>query len=149
VRCFVRKVTVASLRQYPTALVLMPCGDLDEEAFHRLPTDRDLRADLAVPRNPGLHRKAFALLNIVWPHTNYPTVERLRAAMTVGAGFVDEVINPMTGDTVWYPKSWAFDQMDDVEFRQLYNRLVDVALKIVPDSKREDWEQAVDQIVRF
>lgn len=148
-RCFVRKVTVRSLAIYPNALVLMPCGDLDEEAFHRLPMDRDLRADVVAPRNPGLHRKAFALLNVVWPHTNYPTVERLRAAMTIGAGFVDETINPRTNEIVWYPKSWSFENMDDVEFKELYNRLVDVALKIVPDSKRDDWEQAVDQIVRF
>lgn len=148
-RFFARKVTVRELRDWPAAWVLMPCGDLDEQAFAKLPTDRDLRVDTVVPRNPGLHRKAFALLNVVFPHTNYPTMDRLRAAMTIGAGFVDETIDPSTGNVVWFPRSWSFENMDDTEFKELYNRLVDVALKIVPNSKREDWEQAVDQIVRF
>lgn len=148
-RCFARKVTIRELAVFPNAFVLMPCGDLDEQAFAKLPTDRDLRVEVVAPRNIGLHRKAFALLNIVWPHTNYPTVERLRAALTIAAGFVDDVINPITGEVVWYPKSWSFENMDDLEFRELYNRLVDAALKVVPNSKREDWENAVDQIVRF
>lgn len=148
-RCYVRKVTVKSLSPYPTALVLMPCGDLDEQAFGKLPTDRDLRAEVVAPRNPGLHRKAFALLNIVWPHTSYPNIERLRAALTIQAGYVDEVIRPSDGQVFWVPKSWAFDAMDDVEFREMYNALVNAALVIVPDSTKEDWEKAVDQIVRF
>jgi hypothetical protein len=144
-RCWIRKV-----RSPTTGTVgFIPSSEHDEEDFEKLSFNVDLRADIVEPRNPGLHRKAFALLKIVWPHTNYPTIDRLRAAMTIGAGFVEDVINPRTGETVWVPKSWAFDAMGDEEFRELFNRLVDVALVIVPDSKREDWEAAVDQIVRF
>jgi hypothetical protein len=149
-RCFVRKVRLRELTHHdPEATVLIPCGAHDEECFEKWRFDVDLRADIVQPRNIKLHRKAFALLNVVFPHTNYPTVDRLRAAMTIGAGFVDETIDPYTGEAVWYPKSWSFESMDDLEFQELYSRLIDVALKIVPDSKREDWEEAVDQIVRF
>lgn len=127
----------------------IPEDAVAEEECAKLPKDKAMRADFVVPRNPRLHRKAFVLLNVVHPHTNYPTIERLRASMTIGAGFVDEAIDPYTGKAVWYPKSWAFDSMDDVEFQELYSRLIDVAIRIVPDSKRDDWEQAVDQIVRM
>lgn len=146
-RCWVRKSQ--AVRCPPSAIVLIPASEHDEADFTKLNYDIDLRADIVQPRNGRLHRKAFVLLNEVWPHTNYPTIDRLRAAMTIGAGFVDETIDPFTGRVVWYPKSWEFAQMDDVEFKELYNALIDVALKLVPNSKRDDWEQAVDNIVRM
>lgn len=144
-------VRVASLRDADGTPIrcLIPDDEVAEEEMTKLPKDRALRADIVAPRNPRLHRKAFVLLSKVFPHTNYPTQERLRAAMTIGAGFVDETIDPYTKQVVWYPKSWAFDQMDDVEFKELYDRLVDVALQIVPNSRRDDWEKAVDEICRF
>lgn len=108
-----------------------------------------LLANIRKPRNGKLHRKAFVLLDIVFPHTEYPTKESLRKALTVGAGFVDEIINPMTGEVAWTARSWAFDNMDDAEFQELYSRMIDVALKIVPGSKRDDWETAVDEIARM
>lgn len=108
-----------------------------------------LLANIRKPRNGKTHRRAFVLLDVVYPHTEYPTKELLRKAMTVGAGFVDEIINPLTGEVAWMARSWAFDNMDDTEFNELFSRLVDVALKIVPGSSRDDWEAAVDDIVRL
>ncbi len=108
-----------------------------------------LRAEVTKPRNGGLHRKAFVLLRKVHPHTEYPNQELLRKAMTIGAGFVEPVTNPMTGDVALVPRSWEFNQMDDLEFEELYSRLIDVALKIVPGSQRDDWEAAVNEIVRM
>lgn len=142
---------MASLRneQGEAVRCLIPIDEVAEEELLKLPRDKQLKADIVVPRNLGLHRKAFVLLNKVFPHTNYPTIDRLRAAMTIGAGFIDDVIDPYTGEVLWYPKSWSFDQMDDTEFQELYNRLIDVAIKIVPNSRRKDWEQAVDEICRM
>lgn len=128
---------------------LVPADAASEADLAKLPAEAEVRADIVVPRNMGLHRKAFALLNLLYPHTNYPTMERLRAAMTIGAGFVDETVDPYTGNVVWFPKSWAFDSMDDLEFRELYSRLVDVALRLVPGSRRDDWEDAEQQIARM
>jgi hypothetical protein len=85
----------------------------------------------------------------VWPHTNYPNVEILRKAMTIGAGFVDEVVDPFTGEITWQAKSWEFASMDDLEFKELYSRMVDVAMKLVGGSKREDWEEAEQDIARM
>lgn len=94
------------------------------------------------PRNVNLHRKAFALLKMVWPHTEYPNMEILRQSMTIGAGFVDTVVNPMTGEVSLVPKSWSFANMDETEFNELYSRLIDVAMKLVAGSTRADWQQA-------
>lgn len=108
-----------------------------------------LHVEIKKRRDIQKHRKAFALLGIVYPHTDYPDIEALRGAMTVGSGFVTEIINPMTGDVCFTPKSWAFNNMDDIEFKRLYDRLVDVALKIVPNSTRDDWENTVEELVRM
>lgn len=146
-RCWVKKVFAGELpRGTP---VLIPAAAHDEEEFAKVRPGVDLRADIVQPRNPGLHRKAFALLKMVLPHTNYPNMEILRAAMTVGAGWVDVVVNPMDGKTALIPKSWEFGSMDNIEFEELYNRLVDVALRLVPNSGRDDWEQAEQDIARM
>ncbi len=55
----------------------------------------------------------------------------------------------MTGEVCYAPKSWSFSAMDDDEFRELYQRLIDVAIKLVSNSTRSDWESAVDNIVRM
>jgi hypothetical protein len=108
-----------------------------------------LMATIRKPRNSRLHRKAFVLLDVIWPHTEYPNKEILRKAMTIGAGFVDEIVNPMTGEVSWCARSWKFDSMDDAEFSELYSRLIDVALKIIPQSTRDDWMTAVEEVARF
>jgi len=108
-----------------------------------------LRADVKLSRNIGLHRKAFALLDVLHPHTEYQSKETLRDALTVGAGYVDTVINPMTGEAGWKPKSWAFANMDGAEFESLHNAMIDVALKLVAGSTRADWEEAERQIIGF
>jgi hypothetical protein len=108
-----------------------------------------LMAHITKPRNGKLHRKAFVLLDKVWPHTEYKTKEMLRKAMTIGAEFVDEIIHPITGQVTFSARSWEFSSMDDFEFQELYSRLIDVALVIVPKSTRDDWETAVDEIVRM
>lgn len=129
-----------------------PAGFVPLDAEDMLPSWKigdTLFASIKRPRNGKLHRKAFVLLNMVFPHTEYPSKDALRAALTIGAGFVETVINPMTGEVCYTPRSWQFSHMDDDEFRELYNRMIDVALKIVPNSSRDDWEQAVDDLVRM
>lgn len=109
----------------------------------------DLRAEVTKPRNAKHHRKAFILLQVVFPHTDYPSIEALRLAMTVGAGFVETIINPMTGEVALTPKSWRFDKMDQDEFVSLYRALIGVALKLVEGSKEADWWNAVEDIARL
>jgi hypothetical protein len=109
----------------------------------------DLICDVKRSRSVPLHKKAFALLNLVRKHTDYPSLDALRKAMTVGAGFVDPIVNPITGEVALSPRSWAFEGMDDLEFAELFSRLIDVALKLVPNSTRDDWESVEQEISRW
>lgn len=59
---------------------LVPVGPSDVDALQALPTDRELAAEVVVPRNVRLHRKAFALAHLAfsyWEPKNLVTnVER-------------------------------------------------------------------------
>lgn len=108
-----------------------------------------VRCDVKKPRNIGLHRKCFILLKIVYDAVDYPSMEALRNAMTVGAGYVETVINPMNGEVALMPRSWAFDKMDDLEMRGLYNALIGVALRLVEGSTEDGWLMAVEEIAKL
>ncbi len=54
----------------------------------------DLLANIRKPRNIRLHKKAFALAKVVYGHSDYPSIEAVRKALTIGAGYVDDIINP-------------------------------------------------------
>ena len=138
------------LRRNGNALYALDEGG-SEVAMSKTWKDGDvLRCEVSKPRNVKLHRKAFILLKIVFDATdNYPSVEALRNAMTVGAGYVDTIINPVTGETALTPKSWKFDKMDETEFSALYGAMIGVALHIVEGSTEEEFRFAVDQIAEM
>lgn len=55
---------------------LVPVDQQGIDALHKLPTDREMAADVVVPRNIRLHRKAFALLQLAfsyWEPANFVT----------------------------------------------------------------------------
>ena len=137
-------MTVAYIRRTVSGIAI-ESGDI----LDNWPVDQIRKADIKLSRNDKLHRKAFAMLNMVYPHSNYNSMETLRKAMTIGAEYVDMIVNPLTGEVCYTPRSWGFQEMDDVEFGEFFNRLIDVALKIVPGTSRDDWEAVERELVSF
>jgi hypothetical protein len=121
------------------------------EDLPRWPADAVLLATIRLPRNIGLHKKAFALLKVLLPHVSdrYPTQEALRKALTIGTGYVDEAIHPKTGEVHLQAKSWAFTGMGDEEFQLMYAAMVGLAMDMVAGTTADDWESAVMEIARF
>jgi hypothetical protein len=115
------------------------------------PVDAELMATIRLPRNIRLHKKAFALLNALWPHVmdRYPTKKALRTRMTITAGYVDIDVDPKTGDINLQAKSWAFSGMGDDEFQPLYSAMVGLAIDMVAGTNADDWESEVMEIARF
>ena len=89
-------------------------------------------------RNLQLHRKAFALLNIIFEaQEKYDTPEQLRLAMTVHAGYVKQI---EVGDiTVLISESWAFDnkEMTPERFEVLYSSMIDFGVGLSGISEKE------------
>jgi hypothetical protein len=71
------------------------------------------------PRSPKFHRLFFAMLgNLFDAQEQFAEPDQLRSWLTVGAGFCDFVPGPK-GRMVALPKSIAWANMDDEEFRPL------------------------------
>lgn len=89
-------------------------------------------------RNLQFHRKAFALLNIVFnAQEKYETPEQLRLAMTVYAGYVKQI--EVNDTTVLIPESWAFDnkEMTPERFETLYSSMIDFGAGLSGISEKE------------
>jgi hypothetical protein len=92
-------------------------------------------ADIKPERDIQKHKKFFALLRIAWENLPerfdriYPDYRNsFRKAVQMMAGHTDQIILP-NGLIQDIPKSIDFESMDDAEFKDLYNRCVDVILQ--------------------
>ena len=80
-------------------------------------------------RNPEFHKLAFAFLNNVFEYQNhYTDREMLRDALSIMAGHV-HMIEVRSNRTFIKVKSWAFDEMDELEFKPLIAKIVAAAIK--------------------
>lgn len=115
------------LRLVNTINGLVPYDDDDFEEKRKLELGEVYEAEIKVCRNLQFHRKARALLNCAWHYLpeskqkGFRTIENFRKYLTVAAGYCEVFFSPKLGQFVEYPKSWAFDKMDNAEFEGLYN----------------------------
>lgn len=74
--------------------------------------------EFSPPRSPGNHRRFFALLNELFARQErFTNIEHLRAWLVVGAGYC-ELVPGSDGKPVALPRSLAWTQMDEAEFRE-------------------------------
>lgn len=76
-------------------------------------------ADIKQPRNLSFHNKGMALLRLIWDNSylNMP-FEKFRKYAVMKSGFIDVI------EGYAIPKSIAFENMDDGEFAEVYNALI-------------------------
>lgn len=120
-----------------TSSGLKPCYDEDYDNKKKLKIGEIYKAKITLARNLDFHRKYFALINCAWAYQNEKTtrhfkesVECFRKTIEIAAGHCDTVYNISQKTWVEVPKSIAFDKMDELEFRDLYERVKDVLMKI-------------------
>lgn len=92
------------------------------------------------PRCPVHHRAFFALLSGLFDRQEqFDTVDKLRAWVTVGAGYCDFVPGP-SGRMVALPQSIKFAKLDETEFTELH--LAVVAFLRTEHAQRLLWPMA-------
>jgi Protein of unknown function (DUF1367) len=108
---------------------LVPVDEYTTDAWKQYGDGEVIRVKLFKDRNPRHHRLFFGLLNMVYANQEkYLSQEALRFAITIQAGWVDEI--RLSGDRVALkPKSIAWGRMDQHEFKQYY----DAALRAIPE----------------
>jgi hypothetical protein len=120
---------------------LAPVDDLAREAIGAYGNGEIIRVRLHRDRNPRHHRLFFGLLKLVYDNQEkYLSTEALRFAITVQAGYVDEVI--LSGDRVALrPKSISFGSMDQNEFKKFYDAALKAIPELLPELGHVDWER--------
>lgn len=135
---------------------LMPAHESDLEYVKKLPNHQPIRCSVKRMRNPQFHRKFFALLNYlydIWePEQNLvgeKNFDRFRKDIIILAGFYERYVR-LNGDTRIEPRSISFAAMDEDEFADLYQKVIDVGIKYVATNYTSDeLNRVVEGIMEF
>lgn len=115
----------------------IPAYEEDEQKAFLLPAGSIIEAETKEKRNVKLHRKFFKLVHLVYENQErYKSEAELRARLMISVGAVNMYYTE-TGEAIFVPWSISFNSMDDYSFRDLYPKLVDACIKIIPVDKNE------------
>ena len=123
---------------------LIPIDDTDKEKINKIPFHTPLEFEVKVPRNLGLHKKFFAMLNLAFENQDeFRNFQIFREAVIIGAGFFDRV-QRLHGEEIIVAKSISFSQMDNEQFEQLYTACIDTIIDYFSLTKK-DFENELAQ----
>ncbi len=133
---------------------LKPCYDEDYDNKKKLKLGQIYKAKITLARNIDFHRKYFALINCAWAYQNEKTtayfkndINSFRKTIEVAAGHCDTLFNLRLKEWVDVPKSIAFDKMDELEFRELYDRVKDIIFSMFIKNISE--EEFMNNLINF
>lgn len=105
---------------------LKPVYASDVDIYNKISLDEEFEIDYKRVRNAKFHRKFFKLIQTVFENQEkYRVLDELREDLTIAAGYHYEHINYLTGEVKIKAKSISYASMDDVEFSELYNAVID------------------------
>lgn len=157
-------------------LVKLPDGKLDglsaadKTAYSKFKTHlKNLEAGeictitTKIPRNGKFHRKFFAMLNLgfdAWEpdrqHKSYKgepvlkNFERFRSDVLIQAGFYTRTFD-LDGNMKLEAQSISFAKMEEPEFNEVYNAVLDVLLQkvLITYAGREEANSVIEKMVGF
>lgn len=118
-------MTVLFLRRVGNSLY--PEGDESICEMELLPFDKTFKAELRQPRNPRFHRLFFALCHRIASGVG-SDAETIASVFKFATGHVEVVKTKSYGD-VKVAKSISFAKLDDIKFREFFNRCIQVAFE--------------------
>jgi hypothetical protein len=135
------------LRNTETGLIPLYDSDLYERK--KLKIGEDYEVEIHKARNIQFHKKYFALIKCAWLNLPeqydelYPHPDNFRKAVQIMAGFYDTYYL-LDGTQIIDTKSIAFDSMDEIEFKEVYSKVLDVIIKnILPLNTEQEIEQEI------
>lgn len=116
---------------------LIPLYDSDYENYSKIPIGKEFEIECKQTRNIKFHRKFFALINMVFQNQEqYTNIEHLRKDLIIESGNYD-LRHDLHGVEIREAKSISFAQMDEIQFSELYNSVVDVIVKYFNFDKQD------------
>lgn len=123
---------------------IIPAYDQDKENLKRFKAGEPFMAQVTKPRNLRFHRKAFALFNMVFENQEvYRNLDDLRHDLTIEAGYFIEGSN-IHGEVIKRAKSISFAAMDDLEFSNYYNAVIETIVKYFHFDKQDILDNVED-----
>ena len=109
----------------------------DYETAKKIALNEPVEFEFTKKRNIKFHKKFFALLNLVFENQElYINIEHLRKDLTISAGYYILRYN-FEGVEITEAKSISFANMDEIEFSEFYNRVIDVVVKWLGIEKQD------------
>ena len=142
---------------------LVPSCEEAAEALKRFRVGGIVRCNVVQMRNPGFHRKWFALVRVLFdlwceylPPGEWrgmpvqPNLDRFRQDITILAGHGRPVWN-IRGEMRMEADSISFANMDQATFEKLYSATINAGLEIAGRAGmgEQQLRDAVDNILRF
>jgi hypothetical protein len=123
---------------------LIPLYPADQDERRKLKIGKEYEVEIKHPRNYQFHKKFFALLNMCFE--NYETempFDTFRRWLIMRAGFVN--IYTTDKGTFYDAQSIAFGSMDEQQFQEVYNKVLDVVIKLLGITE----EDVMDNLINF
>lgn len=117
-----RIIPALTLWQPWACLVEIGADAVSQETIMKLPVTKDLRIEATAPRNPQFHRMVFALFGILAKAFD-EDLETVRHKLMISIGEYDTISFP-DGSADRRAKSLAYANMDDLQFKELFEKLV-------------------------
>lgn len=123
---------------------LVPMYDDDYDEKKKLKLFETYTAEVRVARNVEFHRKYFALLNIGWEyltesqtHFYHNNKNGFRKSVQIAAGACEKVWSISRQEWTEDSISISFDSMDEIEFRELYDKVRNVVFSLIEGNVSE------------
>ena len=99
--------------------------DSDYEMAKKIKVNEPYEFEFKNVRNPRFHKKFFALINMLFQNQEiYKNADDLRNDLTIEAGFYELRTN-LHGEEIKKAKSISFASMDNDQFEEYYNAVLD------------------------
>lgn len=117
----------------------------DYDIAKKIKVNEPIEFEFKNKRNIRFHRKFFALLNMVYENQEiYNNIDHLRNDLTIASGYYYERAN-IHGEVIIDPKSINFASMEQIEFNEFYNAILDTITKYFNFDKQD----IIDNINQF
>lgn len=134
--------------------LLVAADPASQERVQGWPVGALFKAKVTRMRNPQFHRKGMALLRFAYENCDLDAVlgepvgfDTFRKVVALKTEWCDTVLTA-DGGIARFPKSMAFNAMDEDEFTEWYSDAIDFCLRLLPEgSTRETVERGILEFV--
>ena len=124
-------------------LKLVPVFNSDLDEIVKLKQNTDYKFEVVHPRNYEFHKKFFALINLGFENQDkYKDYTEYRTIKNMQAGFFKMIITEK--GKVFVPESISFASMDEIEFEEVYKKVLDIICSETKLTSKEIAEELIN-----